>query len=1032
MAAPKEIVELVERFESNREAYKSGHYNETQVRREFVDPLFKALGWDIDNEQGFAEAYKDVIHEDAIKVGGTTRAPDYSFRIGGQRKFFLETKKPSVDIKEDIHPAFQLRRYAWTAKLPLSILTDFEEFSVYDCTIKPDKKDMPSKGRILYLTCRDYLEQWDEIAAIFSKNAILKGSFDKYARDKRGKRGTAQVDSAFLEEIAGWREILARNIALRNPELDTRDLNYAVQATVNRIVFLRICEDRGIERLMKMEDLLSGERVYPRLCELFRRADERYNSGIFHFEKESGRENPDTLTLRLNIDDKPLKDIIRRLYYPDSPYEFSVLPAEILGQVYEQFLGKVIRLTEGHRAVVEDKPEVKKAGGVKYTPAYIVDYIVKNTLGPALEEKTPSDAAKISVLDPACGSGSFLIVAYQHLLDWHREWYVQNLVPMLESGLRPSSIQIRHMLPGIEGASKGRKKDREPELPVFQGRGGEWRLTTAERKRILLNNIYGVDIDRQAVEVTKLSLLLKVLEGENEETISKQLTLFSERALPDLSRNIKCGNSLIGWDILEDNPSLGQEDIERINPFDWRAEYPEVFSRGGFDVVIGNPPYVRQESLGEFKGYFQKHFKVYQGTADLYAYFIERGVSLLQERGIFSYIVANKWMRANYGLALRRWLREQCIEEIIDFGDLPVFLGATTYPCIIRIVRRPPQSSFQATQVKTLGFNDLCEYVNENSYKVNQLTLDDSGWSLADEATQALLDKLKGKGVPLGEYVGGKIYRGILTGLNEAFVIDAQTRERLIAEDPKSEELIKPFLAGRDIKRYRQPKSDKHVILMPRGWTKEKSSNARDTLGWLKGNYPSVANHLLPFALAAGKRYDKGEYWWELRACDYYDEFEKPKIMLPDISNRGNFMLDENGSVYSANTTYIISSSDKYLIGLLNSSLMDFYYRNLTAVFRGGYLRFFTQYLSQLPIRHLIDDATLANNHELARHDRMVSLVDRMLALHKQLQEGHTPHDETALQRQIEATDRQIDALVYELYGLTEEEIEIVENTEKN
>ena len=1028
MAAPKEIVELVERFESNREAYKSGHYNETQVRREFVDPLFKALGWDIDNEQGFAEAYKDVIHEDAIKVGGTTRAPDYSFRIGGQRKFFLETKKPSVDIKEDIHPAFQLRRYAWTAKLPLSILTDFEEFSVYDCTIKPDKKDMPSKGRILYLTCRDYLEQWDEIAAIFSKNAILKGSFDKYARDKRGKRGTAQVDSAFLEEIAGWREILARNIALRNPELDTRDLNYAVQATVNRIVFLRICEDRGIERLMKMEDLLSGERVYPRLCELFRRADERYNSGIFHFEKESGRENPDTLSLRLNIDDKPLKDIIRRLYYPDSPYEFSVLPAEILGQVYEQFLGKVIRLTDGHRAVVEDKPEVKKAGGVKYTPAYIVDYIVKNTLWPTLEEKTPSDATKISVLDPACGSGSFLIVAYQHLLDWHREWYVQNLVPLLESGLRPSSIQIRHMLPGIEGASKGRKKEREPELPVFQGRGGEWRLTTAERKRILLNNIYGVDIDRQAVEVTKLSLLLKVLEGENEETISKQLTLFSERALPDLSRNIKCGNSLIGWDILEENPSLGQEEIERINPFDWRAEYPEVFGRGGFDVVIGNPPYVRQEGLGEFKGYFQKHFQVYQGTADLYAYFMERGVSLLQDEGIFSYIVANKWMRANYGLPLRRWLKEQCIEEITDFGDLPVFLGATTYPCIIRIVRRPPQSSFQATQVKTLNFNDLGEYVNENGYKVNQLTLDDSGWSLADEATQALLDKLKGKGVPLGEYVGGKIYYGIKTGLNEAFVIDAQTREKLIAEDPKSEELIKPFLAGRDIKRYQQPVNDKYLILIPRGWTREKSSNAKDALGWLKGNYPAMANHLLPFAQAAGKRYDKGEYWWELRACDYYNEFEKQKIVYAEIASKGQFTLD-NGYKYYDTTAYIISCDDDlmYLIGLLNSKLWTFLFSKQSSEIRGGFFRWKRQYLSPLPIR-TIDFSEPA---DVARHDSLVSLGDRMLALHKQLQETRTPHDEIALKRQIEATDRQIDALVYELYGLTEDEIGIVEGSTK-
>ena len=359
MAAPKEIVDLVERFESNLESYKSGHYNETQVRREFVDPFFKALGWDIDNEQGFAEAYKDVIHEDAVKVGTTTKAPDYSFRIGGQRKFFLEAKKPSVDIKDDIHPAFQLRRYAWTMKLPLSILTDFEEFAVYDCSVKPDKMDKASNARIFYLNYKDYLTRWDEIAGIFSKNAVMKGSFDRFAADKKSKRGTSAVDVVFLEEIAGWREILARNIALRNTELSTKDLNYAVQAIVDRIVFLRICEDRGIERSMRLQDLLNGERVYPRLCEIFRRADERYNSGIFHFEKEPGRESPDTLTLSLNIDDKPLKEIIKRLYYPDSPYEFSVLPAEILGQVYEQFLGKVIRLTEGHHAVVEDKPEVK-------------------------------------------------------------------------------------------------------------------------------------------------------------------------------------------------------------------------------------------------------------------------------------------------------------------------------------------------------------------------------------------------------------------------------------------------------------------------------------------------------------------------------------------------------------------------------------------------------------------------------------------------------------------------------------------------
>ena len=655
LAAPKEIVDLVERFESNRESYKSGHYNETQVRREFVDPFFKALGWDIDNEQGFAEAYKDVIHEDAVKVGTTTKAPDYSFRVGGQRKFFLEAKKPSVDIKDDIHPAFQLRRYAWTMKLPLSVLTDFEEFAVYDCSVKPDKMDKASNARILYLNYKDYLTRWDEIAGIFSKNAVMKGSFDRYAADKKSKRGTSAVDVVFLEEIAGWREILARNIALRNSDLSTKDLNYAVQAIVDRIVFLRICEDRGIERSMRLQDLLNGERVYPRLCEIFRRADERYNSGIFHFEKEPGRESPDTLTLSLNIDDKPLKEIIKRLYYPDSPYEFSVLPAEILGQVYEQFLGKVIRLTEGHHAVVEDKPEVKKAGGVKYTPAYIVEYIVRNTLGPTLKGKTPPEVVPISVLDPACGSGSFLIVAYQYLMDLHRDWYVQNLVPLLQNGLMPSSPEIRRMLPVVETGKKGRKK--EIELPVFQGRGGEWRLTTAERKRILLNNIYGVDIDRQAVEVTKLSLLLKVLEGENDETISKQLKLFQERALPDLSNNIKCGNSLIGWDILKDNPSLTQEEINRINPFDWEKEFPEIFQRGGFER--GD----RQSALRPAWNYLRRIQELFSEAlhglprnADLYAYFIERGLYLLQEYGVFCLIVANKLIKANYGVPLRRFL----------------------------------------------------------------------------------------------------------------------------------------------------------------------------------------------------------------------------------------------------------------------------------------------------------------------------------------------------------------------------------------
>jgi len=567
MPAPPVIADLVERFDQQSDAYKSGQYNEAQLRQEFIDPMFKALGWDMENISGYAEAYKDVIHEDAIKIGGATKAPDYCFRIGGTRKFFLEAKKPSVDIKSDAHPAFQLRRYAWSAKLPLSVLTDFEEFAAYDCRVKPALSDNAATARVLYFRFPEYISRWDEIEKIFSRESILKGSFDKFAESTKAKRGTAEVDDAFLDEIEKWRADLAANLALRNPALSQRDLNFAVQRTIDRIVFLRICEDRRIEVYGRLMALLNGEHTYTRLQRLFREADERYNSGLFHFQKERDRvEPPDDLTPGLEIDDAVLKKIIRRLYYPESPYEFSVLPADILGQVYEQFLGKVIRLTEGHRAKVEDKPEVKKAGGVYYTPTYIVDYIVKNTVGKLLENKTPKQAAKLRILDPACGSGSFLIGAYQYLLDWHRDWF----------------------------ASHDPKKSATGRNPVlYQAPGGEWKLTTTERKRILLQNIFGVDIDAQAVEVTKLSLLLKVLEGESEQTLATQLRFYHERALPDLGSNIKCGNSLIGPNFYEQSEMLflDEEERYRINVFDWKAEFTEIMKAGGFDAVIGNPPY---------------------------------------------------------------------------------------------------------------------------------------------------------------------------------------------------------------------------------------------------------------------------------------------------------------------------------------------------------------------------------------------------------------------------------------------------------
>ena len=386
--APEKIKELVKRFEDNLKAYKSASYKEDQLRQEFINPFFEALGWDMENKAGAAPQYRDVIHEDSIKMAKGTKAPDYCFTLSGRKMFFVEAKKPSVKIKKDPEPAYQLRRYAWSAGLHLSILTNFAEFAVYEARKRPKKEDKPSTERIIYMTYKDYIDKWEEIYSIFSKEAVLKGSFDRFAEDSRNKRGTAPVDEEFLREIEEWRVELARNIALRNSDLSVNELNYSVQRTIDRIIFLRMCEDMGAEKYGELLKTTEKENIYASLLKLYKKADEKYNSGLFHFKKEKGRfTEPDEITPNLKIDDKVLKRIIKGLYYPESPYEFSVLSPEILGQVYEQFLGKVIRLTKGHRAKVEEKPEVKKAGGVYYTPQYIVEYIVENTVGKLCKER---------------------------------------------------------------------------------------------------------------------------------------------------------------------------------------------------------------------------------------------------------------------------------------------------------------------------------------------------------------------------------------------------------------------------------------------------------------------------------------------------------------------------------------------------------------------------------------------------------------------------------------------------------------------
>ncbi|MBI2863807.1 MAG: N-6 DNA methylase [Chloroflexi bacterium] len=1020
MVAPSEVIDLVERFDTHRETYRSGHYNEAQVRQEFVNPLFKALSWDIYNEQGYAEAYKDVVHEDSVKVGTVTKAPDYCFRIGGTRKFFVEAKKPSVHVRDDASAAYQVRRYAWSAKLPLSILTNFEEFAVYDCRQKPSHTDKAAVGRVMLVSCSDYPNRWDEIAAIFSREAILKGSFDKYAESNKGKRGTAEVDDAFLEEIEVWRASLAQDIYRRNPRLTTRELNAAVQATINRIVFLRICEARGIEPYGMLLALTNGHQVYERLCQLFRSADERYNSGLFHFCQEKDTpEPPDEWTLSLTIDDKPLKDILRSLYYPENPYEFSVLPADILGQVYERFLGKVILLTPRHQAIVEDKPEVKKAGGVFYTPTYIVDYIVKNTVGEFLKGKTPKQAAKLKIADIACGSGSFLIAAYQYLLDWYRDAYVN------------------------EGSQKHRKE-------LYQTVGGGWRLTPGERKRILLAHIYGVDIDAQAIEVTKLSLLLKVLEGESGETIATQLQFFRERALPNFSSNIKCGNSLVGPDFYQNAQMtfLDAEERYKVNVFDWRTEFPDIFDRdnGGFDTVIGNPPYLRiqglQQNYGKQIDYFATHYESAVKRFDLYLLFVEKGFGLLRKGGRLGFICPHKFTNSDFGSGLRKFLIDNMgMESITSFGNNQIFRQASIYTGILLLSR--------ATNLRFgyCVFNDMS--ITEVPKRLWQLSpasyanydlagFSEGPWTLAGKGKATVLEKLPQRSVALDD-ICDQILVGVQSGIDSVHVLAAVNAtndgivrlfsERAGAEVQIEAGLLKPFLTGEDVHRYQQPRHSHYCVFpyyLKNGQTKILEE------GELKERFPLGFAYLREYRKELTeiriRQKTNPRYWYSCHRSRDMRVFETERIVTPEISLGCNMTIADSGTYHNTKVYSIVPSpqheADKYyLLGLLNSRLMWWWISNTGYVLRGGYYVFKTNYLAPFPVR-CIDFAVAS---DITYRSRMVEFVQQMLSLKRELLKAKTSEERRNLGRQVESVDRQIDLVVYELYGLADAEITTVE-----
>ena len=963
-AALKKIEELVQRFEEQILSYKKAEYNETQTRRDFIDPFFKALGWDMDNSQGNAEAYREVIHEDRVKVGAATKAPDYSFKLaGGKRLFFVEAKKPSVMVKDEVLPAYQIRRYAWSAKMPVSILTDFEEFAIYDCNKKPNPTDKPSVGRIKYITYKDYAKEFDFIWDTFSKERVLKGSFDKFIAADKNKKGTATVDKEFLTSLDEWRKELALNIALRNEALTEDELNFVVQQTIDRIIFLRIAEDRGVEEYGRLKSSLKGDNYYQNLFSYFKEADSKYNSGLFDFKK-------DNISLHVLIDNKTIKSVISELYYPISPYEFSVLSVEILGSAYEQFLGKQIKLSPGHRATIEEKPEVRKAGGVYYTPQYIVEYIVENTVGKLAADKKPADIAKLKIVDPACGSGSFLLGAYQYLLNWHMQYYK----PAFETQTAIAQNNKDYNEKQRTDAIKERNK-----LPLTP----DGNLTTALKKQILLNNIYGVDIDTQAVEVTKLSLLLRCMEGETGSSITAEMR-FGERILPTLDSNIKSGNSLIDLDFYD-----GQMDFEpalekKVKPFSWQQGFKEVFKQGGFDVAMGNPPYIqsREEQFSEYEKKYYQNFKTLEYQINTFGLFIEKGINILKNKGLLGFIIPNYWLSTKYDHKLRNFIfKENHALELINVYK--VFEAAVVDTLMLTIQKEKLQLNHH-TKIKSIDRNfksiserlnaiKNCEWIYNEKIEIDDKVEDieisfQKSFFLTGDKTVSDYFILK-FGAKLYEI--GKGFPAQKKEFSKAGIYEATT---------KRDKSYLKLLKARHVKRYLND------------WKTD----------WVK-------------------------YGENLAAPRTIDIFKGNRILVQRIVARKNLDATFTNEEFICNTDVItLKPKDteldcRFVLAILNSSICSRYIRarniNLD---RAAFPKINTNTLETFPL----PDLQKVNK---ILHDEVVKLVETMLQLQQQKQTITLPEQVQQLEQRIAYTDDKINEKVYALYRLSAEEIGVVE-----
>jgi adenine-specific DNA-methyltransferase len=985
----KIVSELVNDFKENENHYLNSSYSEADIRNDFINKFFIALGWDVRHETQKNPYEQEVRVEKAVQIAKAQKRADYSFSIAPNYrtvKFFVEAKKPAHALENKDY-YFQTARYGWNASTPIALLTDFEEFHIIDCRFRPDINDALNY-KIKQFHYSDYTdkEKFSEIYWLFSREAVIDNSIEKYVdalpkpRGKKAKglkAAVQSIDESFLEELDEIRNDLAKSFKKNNTHLSSEELTEATQRTIDRLVFIKFLEDKLIEPEHYVSEFGGKRKAWEDFLIDSRKLDAKYNGVVF---KKSIIDSKSTI----EPDDKTFSDICNELSHENTPYNFDAIPIHILGSIYERFLGKVVNATD-KRVTIEEKPEVRKAGGVYYTPQYIVNYIVDNTVGKLIDGKTPKEIAKMRFTDIACGSGSFLITVFERLLDYHKRWYIENP----EQAKKDGCILVE----------------------------GVYHLSLKQKTKILLNNVYGVDIDPQAVEVTQLSLYLKLLEDETTATANDSWVMFKEQLLPDLNKNIVCGNSLIGTDILDltlfPSPYQGEGQRERfdelkLKPMDFETVFPHIFpakaggpvrrspkDEGGFDAIVGNPPYgFRQIHSKESKEYFKKRFSTVSGSFDNYFLFYECSLRLLKHNGLHGFIVPVTWLTIPSAKELRKFVLEKFGIVEIDWLPERVFKEAQVNT-VISIIKN---SNEENVLVKI--YRDRDEFGKPTQvYNLNKKTFIDNDYFIgifSNPVDETILNKVKKKTVELG-----KITKPC-SGYN-------------------------PYEVGKGIAPNGKPHTKETVLTKPyHSTTKINSEWKEEIIGRNLDRY-SISN--------IGERWIRYGSW--LAAARDHTNFLGKRVLVQEITGGNDKRLVAafyDGELYHSRDIIPVKIINEiphhyYLLGIINSKLISWYHQKKNPKAKKSlFPKILVSDLSKLPIKEI----DLKNEIEKKLYDDVVRFVDQILTAKKQLQQAKTESDKNYLERKCATLDNQIDEIVYQLYGLAEEEIKIVEGNEKS